>query len=374
LFADDDGVGRLASTLADGSALIKTLNVDGVGQWVLGGAVNRFRGDVRVDVNVNGGTFGFENGSLDGLFTGSDITVAAGATLAWVGTNTKDVSGYLNVPAGAAKLDLGSNVVEMASLPTMGAGASLSVIGGTLNVTAAAPTVNFTGTTGTLTVNGTVGNVALSGNGTLGGAGSVGTVTTSSGSILSPGNSPDTLTIDGNLIMAAGTIIQWEVQDALDLTAGFDKIHVNKVEGLLGNLDLTANYTGNRIKIEVISLVGAGEGVGVDQGAPLNFDNANTPNMMPRTFDFMRIEGTVNKGGNAITDIFEFDLDQFQYSNGGANNAGLWSISEWNDGTYTYLRITAVPEPSTYGFGLGALALAAAAIRRRRKLKAKPAG
>jgi MYXO-CTERM domain-containing protein len=258
----------------------------------------------------------------------------------------------------------------------MGAGASLSVIGGTLNVTAAAPTVNFTGTTGTLTVNGTVGSVALSGNGTLGGAGTVGTVTTSSGSILSPGNSPGTLNVNGDLTLAAGMIIQWQVQDALDLSAGFDKFHVNKVGGLLGNLDLTADYTGNRVKIEVISLLGTDDdkgGNGTLLGAPDNFDNADTVGMAPRFFDFMRIEGTVNKNGNDITDIFEFDLDQFQYSNGGANNAGLWSISEWNDGTYTYLRITAVPEPSTYGFGLGALALAAAAIRRRRKLKAKPA-
>ena len=109
-------------------------------------------------------------------------------------------------------------------------------------------------------------------------------------------------------------------------------------------------------------------------GAPLNFDNANTYGMMPRTFDFMRIEGIVDLGDNlSITDVFEFDLSQFQYTNGGSNNLGLWSISSYESGGDTYLRITAVPEPSTYGFGLGALALAAAAIRRRRKQQTKPA-
>ena len=77
----------------------------------------------------------------------------------------------------------------------------------------------------------------------------------------------------------------------------------------------------------------------------------------------------LNNGQN-ISDVFEFDLTEFTYSDGSASNAGLWSIA-WDGGSA--ITLTAVPEPSTYGFGLGALALAAAAIRRRRKQQAKPA-
>jgi MYXO-CTERM domain-containing protein len=96
--------------------------------------------------------------------------------------------------------------------------------------------------------------------------------------------------------------------------------------------------------------------------------------MMPRTFDFIRVDGaiTYNTGfSENITDYFSFDLSDFQYTNGGSNNLGLWSVSSRDVGGDTYISITAVPEPSTYGFGLGALALAAAAIRRRRKNQAK---
>ena len=175
-----------------------------------------------------------------------------------------------------------------------------------------------------------------------------------------------------NLTLAAGVIIDWQVQDAMDFTAplGFDTIHIT------GNLDLSADYSVNRIKIGVISLLGTQDGKlgnGTTLGAPDNFNNADTVGMAPRIFNFMRIEGNVNKGSNSITDIFEFDLSEFQYSNGGSNNLGLWSISEYFDNVSgdTYIRITAVPEPSTYGLALGALALAAAAIRRRRKNQPK---
>jgi MYXO-CTERM domain-containing protein len=77
----------------------------------------------------------------------------------------------------------------------------------------------------------------------------------------------------------------------------------------------------------------------------------------------------LNNGVN-ISDVFEFNVDGFRYSDGSTSNAGLWSI-DWNQGNGA-ITLTAVPEPSTYGFGLGALALAAAAIRRRKR-QAKPA-
>jgi MYXO-CTERM domain-containing protein len=170
-----------------------------------------------------------------------------------------------------------------------------------------------------------------------------------------------------SLTVAAGTIIAWQVQDALDFTSGFDKIHIT------GNLDLSAvTNSSQRVVIKVTSLLGSGNGTTL--GAPDNFDNAETVGMMPRSFDFMRVDGGISfASGQDITSVFSFDLTEFQYTNGGTNNYGLWSVSSYDSGGDTYLTITAVPEPSTYGFGLGALALAAAAIRRRRKAKAEPA-
>jgi autotransporter-associated beta strand protein len=359
LFADNAGVNRFESVLAAGSGLIDTIKIDGTGQWVLGGAVNRFRGDVRVD--VNGGTFGFESGSLNDLATGAEITVANGATLAWAGTNTKDVSDYLNVPAGTAKLDLGSNVVEMASVPTMGAGSSLSVIGGTLKVTVNSST-KFTDTAGTLIVNGTVGDVALASGGTLGGSGTVGDVTTVSGSVISPGNSPDTLTFT-NWAPAGGTIIDWEVLNAgPSRVAGtdYDTIRVT------GNLNLAGVTSVNRITIKVTSLDTI-----LTDGPALNFNSPDAEGMMPRTFTLMTIEGSILNQSGSISDLFAFDFNDFDHTNLGAVNPNYWSVSSFEVGGDTQLIVTAVPEPSTYGFGLGALALAAAAIRRRRKMKAE---
>ena len=356
-------------TLEVGSPAIATLTIDGTGQWVIGSsATNRFKGTA--SINVDGGSLGFESGSLGtgSGYSGSAIRVSNNTVLVWSGANTDDISARLQVPAGAAaKLDMGSNVVEFNSAPTMGAGASLSVTSGTLKVTAAASGLNFTGTTGKLSINGTVGSVGLSTGGTLGGSGTVGAVTTATGSHLSPGNSPGTLNM-ASLTLAAGTIIDWQVQDALDFTGpelGFDTIHIT------GNLDVTAvTNSSQRIVIKVASLLGNGNGTTL--GAPLNFNNADTPGMMPRTFDFMRVDGAISfAAGKSISDIFSFDLNDFVYTNGGSNNYGLWSVSSYDSGGDTYIRITAVPEPSTYGFGLGALALAAAAIRRRRKNQPK---
>jgi autotransporter-associated beta strand protein len=346
----------LDSSLGLDSPVIDTLIIDGVGQWVIGSsATNRFKNTASISVGA-GATLGFESGSLgDSSYSGSIIALAGGAGLRWSGTNTDDISARLVVPFGATvKLDTGSNVVTFESSPVMAPGSSLSVIGGKL------------------IINSTVaGNVGVSTGATLGGDGTVGTVIMATGSHLSPGKSPGTINM-ANLTLAAGAIIDWQVQDALDFTGpqlGFDTIHIT------GSLDLSADYSLNRVKIRVISLLGTEKGGnGTITGKPDDFNNADTVGMVPRIFNFMRIEGTpIYAVGKSITDVFEFDLSQFQYSNDGSNNLGLWSISEYIDNVSgdTYIRITAVPEPSTYGFGLGALALAAAAIRRRRKNQPK---
>jgi len=368
-------VNRFDSVL-DGTDAISTLTIDGVGQWVIGGSANRFKGTATISI-VAGASLGFESGSIGGSVNASSpITISNNAILVWSGNNnTDDVSARLRIGAGdTAKLNIGSNNVEFVSAPqnTAGNGAAAGSIQkqgtGTLTIASSvnAATLAFDVPTGKLTINGTVGDVGLSTGATLGGSGTVGTVTTQTGSTVSAGNSPGTLTIDGNFLLGAATILRWEVQDALD-PQKYDQTHVT------GNLNLSAvTNNSERIVIKVVSLVGAGAGAGVDLGPPLNFNNADTNGMMPRTFDFIRVDGIISfAAGKSISDVFSFDLTDFQYTNGGSNNIGLWSVSSYDSGGDTYVRITAVPEPSTYGFGLGALALAAAAIRRR-KHNSKP--
>jgi autotransporter-associated beta strand protein len=364
LVANNSGVNRFeaqisADDLAAGRGLA-ALAIDGTGKWVLGGSANRFKGDVRVDVG-GGATLGFESGALGSgaTYAQSVIEVANGSRLAWSGANTDDISSRLSVPAGAtAKLDLGSNNVTFAAVPTLGSGASLQKEGsGTLNISAAfsAPTLNVAVSSGTLAVNGVLGDITLTSGARLGGTGTLGTATVGTGAILAPGNSPGTLNAT-DLVLTGGSVFEWEVQDATSST-GYDKIN------LTGNLDLTGANPGSKVSFKIISRLGAGDGN--TAGDPLNFGPPNGTSSI-RTFNFGVVGGVLLNSGQNISDVFEFDLTQFTYSDGSASNAGLWSI-EW-DGNSS-ITLTAVPEPSTYGFGLGALALAAAAIRRRRKTK-----
>jgi fibronectin-binding autotransporter adhesin len=368
LTAFNAGVNRFEAQLsADDIANnrgLANLAIDGTGKWVLGGSANRFKGDVRVDID-GGATLGFESGSLGmgATYASSDIVVANGSRLAWSGTNTDDISSRLSVPAAAtAKLDLGSNNVTFASAPDMGAGASLQKEGsGKLNIAAAvnAPTLNVAVSAGTLSVNGTLGAITLVNGATLGGAGTIASATVVNGAILSPGNSPGTLNAT-SLTFVGGSYFDWQVQDAADLTNGFDKINLS------GSLDLTGASASNRVKFRITSLLGNGNGTTL--GEPLNFAAPGVA-AQPTVFQF----GTVAAGGSGvllnsglnISDVFEIDVTGFKYSDGSSSNAGLWSI-DWNQ-TSGAITLTAVPEPSTYGFAMGALALAAAAIRRRKR-------
>jgi autotransporter-associated beta strand protein len=360
------GENRFASSLAVGSNPLANLAIDGTGKWVLGGSANRFKGDVRVDIG-GGATLGFESGSLGmgSTYASSDIVVANGSTLAWSGSgNTDDISARLQVPANAiAKLDLGANNVTFATAPSMGSGASLQKQGsGTLNVSFSAPTLNVSVTSGLLSVNGTLGAITLTSGSTLGGAGTIASATVVNGAILSPGNSPGTLNAT-SLTFVGGSYFDWQVQDATDLTNGFDKINLS------GSLDLTGASASNRVKFRITSLLGNGNGTTL--GEPLNFAAPGVA-AQPTVFQF----GTVAAGGSGvllnsglnISDVFEIDVTGFKYSDGSSSNAGLWSI-DWDGGSS--ITLTAVPEPSTYGFAMGALALAAAAIRRRKRQATK---
>jgi hypothetical protein len=372
LTANNAGVNRFEAQLsADDIANnrgLSTLAIDGTGKWVLGGSANRFKGDVRVDIG-GGATLGFESGSLGmgSTYASSDIVVANGSRLAWSGTNTDDISSRLSVPAAAtAKLDLGSNNVTFASAPDMGAGASLQKEGsGKLNIAAAvnAPTLNVAVSAGTLSVNGTLGNITLTSGARLGGSGTLGAVTAASGSTIAPGNSPGIMTT-ASMTLVGNTTFLWEVQDAQagPGVGGYDKTVIT------GSLDLTGASVGNKITLKINSLIADG----VTIGNAINFGPPNGTSSI-RTFEFASVQpgasGVLLNNGENISDVFQFDLEQFRYTDGSASNAGLWSI-DWNQ-TSGAITLTAVPEPSTYGFAMGALALATAAIRRRKRQATK---
>ena len=340
---------------------IKNLAIDGSGTWVIGGNANRFKQDIRIDAGA-GSTIGLENGALP---SGATLAVANNATVRWEAGNTTPVN--LEVVAGTtAKLDLGANNVVFTTAPTVTGTGSTTLQkqgSGSLKIasTVIAPTVDLDVSAGLLSVNGTVGNVSLASGATLGGGGTVGNVIAGAGSHVSPGNSPGILST-GNFGFVAGSFYDWQVQDAKETTVnpGYDKLAIS------GNFDLRQADPANKITISVMSLMNAN-----DQGNPLNFDPPGGRASI-RVFTFATLTGQnstvlLNSGVN-ISDVFQFDVNQFRYSDGSLSNVSLWSIN-WDGGNL--VTLTAVPEPSTYGFGLGALALAAAAIRRRRKNQPK---
>jgi hypothetical protein len=246
----------------------------------------------------------------------------------------------------------------------MGAGASLQKQGsGTLNVSFSAPTLNVAVSSGTLAVNGTLGNISLGDGARLGGAGVLGAVTAAAGSTIAPGNSPGIMTA-ASAAIAGNTTFLWEVQNAQagPGVGGYDKMVIS------GSLDLTGASAGNKITLKINSLTADG----VTIGNAINFGPPNGVSSI-RTFEFASVQagasGVLLNNGENISDVFQFDLSEFNYTGGGASNAGLWSI-DWNVGSGA-ITLTAVPEPSTYGFAMGALALAAAAIRRRKRQATK---
>ena len=346
-----------AADIAAGNG-IKTLVIDGAGVWVIGGNSNRFKGDIRINAEVNS-TIALEAGATPNG-GGAVIALANNARVRYETGNTDDLSGKLELVAGTTgKLDLGDNNVVFNSALTIAAGTGSTATltkegGGKLTIAAGNNNnLNLSVTAGTLVVNSNLGNVSLASGTTLGGSGTVGAVTTVSGSIISPGNSPGNLT-SSSVALVGGTNFEWQVQNATGAAGvGYDTLTVS------GALDVSGAGSGNRINLKVISLDGNGDGTAL--GNPLNFTASSI-----RTFTFATV-GSLNLGANTnISDAFTIDVSQFTYTDGSSSNAGLWSLS-FATNTVT---LTAVPEPSTYGLGLGALALAAAAIRRR-KQKAK---
>ncbi|MFM9000597.1 MAG: PEP-CTERM sorting domain-containing protein, partial [Opitutia bacterium] len=274
---------------------------------------------------------------------------------AWASGDTDDISSRISIAAGGtANLDLSGNVTFGAA-PSVGGGATIQKQGsGTLTLADGvnAGNLDVSISSGKLVVNGSLGDVTVGAGAILGGSGSVGNVTAGSGAIIAPGNSPDTL-FGISMYLAGGSIFQWEAyKPSLGAGVGYDNIE------LTGALDLSGAAANNKITLMVISLNGSN----VQGGVPDSFSKDSIS-----SFTFATVGSVVFPTGVTsanINDIFAIDVSQFQYSEGTASNAGLWSLSYDDAGTMT---LTAVPEPSTYGFAMGALALAAAAVRRRRK-------
>ena len=370
LTANNIGTNIFRASLTDADITagngIKNLTVDGTGTWVIGGNSNRFKGDIRINAGA-GSTIGLENNALP---SGATLAVANNATIRWEAGNTTAVK--LEIVAGtAAKLNLGSNNVVFSTAPVVASGSGTTANfekqgTGTLTIAASvnAGAFNFSlpANSGMLSVGtgGAVGNVSLAIDSKLGGTGTVGDITAASGSTISPGNSPGTLST-GTIAMPGGSIFEWQVQDATDPVAGYDTLAIS------GNLDLRGASASNKVIFKVQSLLGTGNGTTL--GDPLNFDPPAGASSI-RVFNFATVGGNVlTTGGLQISDVFQFDVSQFTYSDGSLSNAGLWSIN-WDSANHL-VTVTAVPEPSTYGFGLGALALAAAAIRRRKRQATK---
>jgi autotransporter-associated beta strand protein len=382
--ANTFGAGLSDVATADASKFNRVVK-DAVGAWVIANG-ETLKSTVQID--VNGGLLGLAGGVLP---LAGRVDLATGTTLRFETGNTDDLGSRIQLDAGAAvTLAVTSDVSFATSLAVAGAGSAsvtksgagkltlaaantaitggFTVAQGTLDVTHAqalgAAAANVTG--GLLNVNATIANtVNVANGGSLGGAGTIAAVNVASGGTLTPGNSPGMLTV-GNVVLSGGSSYEWQVQDATNHTTGYDKLSVT------GNLDLTGASSANRVTLRIVSLLGAGDGNTV--GNPLNFGAPNGVSSI-RTFQFASVPtgsgGVLLNNGVNISDVFEFNVDGFRYSDGSTSHAGLWSI-DWNQGNGA-ITLTAVPEPSTYGFGLGALALAAAAIRRRRKQQEKPA-
>jgi outer membrane autotransporter protein len=175
-------------------------------------------------INNSGGTTYFFEASSAGSAT---IVNNAGGTvdisgLTTGGTTAGSIAGAGTYTLGSKQLTVGSNNLSTTVSGVIADGGSAGGIGGSLvkvgsgTLTLAGANTYTGGTTlnaGGLVVNGSLASGVTMNGGTLGGSGTIGGLVVNAGT-LAPGNSIGTLTVRGNLVQAAGTTYQVEVNAA----------------------------------------------------------------------------------------------------------------------------------------------------------------
>jgi len=354
---------------ADVTKLFNKLVKQDTNKWIVQGAGAGFVDDAAIE--INGGELDFAMGAL-----GLNSTINVGsATLGWYGTHTDDISDriYLNNNSAVAAFNVQSGIVTLNSAFNGGAVTSASLtklgdgtleLGGTnkfsggLTVSAGTVKALYAGAVGsgtvsvsrnaTFVVNAILANkINVKSGGTLAGTGGTDEDTTiEEDGILSPnGTSVGRLSFN-KLTLNGGAKVQWQLQDATKAAGlGYDTLIIETLN--LSN----AISTKKKIIVEVTS-----------SGLTPGFDKTKV-----NKFEFAKIATDLANGVN-VTDLFSFDVSQFETENNLKNDHLVWSMQYAADRDMMYIT-TMIPEPSTYGLGLSALALAVVAVRRRKKKK-----
>jgi outer membrane autotransporter protein len=175
--------------------------------------------------NNSGGTTYFFEASSAGNATivnnGGGIVDLSGLTTG--GTTAGSIAGAGLYQIGSKQLTVGSNNLSTTVSGVIADGGSAGGVGGSLikvgggTLTLAGANTYTGGTTlnaGGLVVNGSLASGVTMNGGTLGGSGTIGGGLVANAGTLAPGNSIGTLTVNGNLVQAAGTTYQVEVNAA----------------------------------------------------------------------------------------------------------------------------------------------------------------
>jgi len=198
----------LSGTLSGTGTLLKSST---------GNLVLTANSDYQGDITISGGTLQVGNNSIAG-FIGNNATITNNAALVWHRSNITNV---------------GNDITGTGTLTKLG-DSTLNLIGDS----------DYTGATtvaaGTLLVNGSLGNTTttVESGAILAGSGSIaGLVNIDGGGTLAPGNSIASFTV-GNLSMAAGSVFDFEAQDAS--ATGADLL----VTGTLNLVGVTLDLSG----------------------------------------------------------------------------------------------------------------------------------
>ena len=209
--------------IGSGTTVLSGINSYAGGTSILGGTLQ-----VSADANLGAAAGGltFSNGTLR---TTASFASARNASLTGAGTILTD-TGTLFALSGVVS-GAGSLTKTGAGILTLGGNNSYS---GATNVNAGTLRINGdqSAATGLVTV---ASGATLGGNGTIGGS-----VNVLNGGILAPGNSPGTLNINGDLLLAGGSVLNFEFGQA-DVAGG----PLNDLVNVGGNLTLDGTINVN---------------------------------------------------------------------------------------------------------------------------------